>query len=194
MLRNIMPMRVIGWWLLVVSLTFTTMGCRGSSPGPQQLVIEPGQYEQAFDASVEVARQQGMFGGLRDRRTGVIETMPAQAPNIMEPWHTYREPTGRVMENTFSLQRRRARFEFSPSQPSADDLSVVDGPLELRVLVYVERSHRPGVRRSTWTRRATTWSTIIEDGPVGRNWVPIGRDVDMERRLLAAVQLHLATP
>jgi hypothetical protein len=65
--------------------------------------------------------------------------------------------------------------------------------------VFVERAHNPGVRRSTWTRKATTETALVvpegERGiPAGMQWTPITRDPAYERRLLAAVEEALAAP
>ena len=72
------------------------------------------------------------------------------------------------------------------------DLSRHTGSLELRVWVYVERAHSPGLRRSTWTRAKTTRTRIIlpEEAQAlpAHFWTPVHRDEAFERRLLAAVQ------
>ncbi|MFB0987088.1 MAG: hypothetical protein QMB94_12380, partial [Phycisphaerales bacterium] len=80
------------------------------------------------------------------------------------------------------------------------DLTTFEGPVELRVWVYVERAHRSGVRSNTWSRVGRSYSTnpletISPDDGTTRSpvlWTPVGRDQAMERRLLAEVQQSLA--
>ncbi len=185
------------------------------------LVIEQGRYQAAFEATVEAARSNGMPAVLRDRRGGVVETEPAHAPTLMEPWHGDGATLGTRFENTLGTQRRIARFEFTPagfSPPSegtteplagpdllaaatrVTDLTLHDGEMELRVWVYVERANYPGLRRSTWTRGKPTVTRIIEPDGNGEGepvpsqfWTPVARDRDFERRLLASVSNTLLT-
>ncbi len=191
--------------LLIVVLT----GC-AASPGPAQLHLSHDEYHNAFDAAIEAARKESLVGGFRDRRAGVVETQPTSAPTMLEPWHAVREPMQRTLESTLGHQRRRARFEFMPllapddqASAAALDLLAVDevdadltryeGAMQLRVLVHVERLQRPGLRRSTWTRRAASTATGPEDDVTENRpfWVPMGRDEAMERRLLARVEKAL---
>lgn len=199
----------------VMMVLLGMIGCASPS-GPTYLTVAPEQYDEAFDAAVNVARGHGLTPGLRDRRGGVIETEPARAGSVLEPWDRLNASPGRAMENTVSHQRRIARFEFLPVAFAPDrarpgesltgpdilaerheptDLTTHDGELELRVWVYVERFHRPGVRRSTWSRRMTTTARVIDpedERPMRSSWTPVRRDPDVERRLLARVQRELA--
>jgi hypothetical protein len=189
-------------------------GCASPSQGPESLRIAPEQYAAAFDAAVDVAREHGLTGGLRDRRAGVIETDARIAGSVLEPWRTDNASTNQSGENTLNFQRRRARFEFAPvgfrersfsEQPQSgpellndeplQDLTQSNSELEIRVWVYIERAHTTGVRRSTWARNKTTVSRVIDPdtGEVApaNTWVPVRRDLDYERRLMGEVADHL---
>jgi len=191
-------------------------GC-SATPGPNMLTISPGQYDQAFDAAIEIARQDGLLAAVQDRRAGTIETEPRRAASFFEPWRSDNASSDQALENTLGLQRRTARFEFVPVgyQESAlrddgaltgPDVVNLDGPLrdltqtirplELRVWVYIERAHTAGMRRSTWTRRKTSRSELTipenEGGlPNGQFWTPFSRDELYEQRLLAGVEKML---
>jgi hypothetical protein len=199
-------------------------GCVSDSSGPEVLTVSAAEYPQAFDAAAEVARRAGMPAALRDRRGGVIETQPNVAGSVLEPWRADNASLDQAVENTVAYQRRRARFEFAPagatpageSPPSSTqplpgpdvigageettvDLSQVQGNLDLRVWVFIERADVPGVRRSTWTRSKTTQSMLVypegmKERPKGIviNWRPVARDPDYERRLLREVHELLA--
>jgi len=198
-------------YLLLPLLLIASLGGCAKPPGPDRLRIAAGSYHEAFDAAMEASRINGLPPALRDRRGGVIETEPAFATSILEPWRDDNATLGQSLENTIAFQRRRARFEFAPAgaaPPTADpaappgpdllgietrdlDLTAYDGDLELRVLVMVDRSHAMGIRRSTWSRRSTTQAMIdapASDGDIPpRFWTPVSRDEAFERRLLAAV-------
>lgn len=192
-------------------------GCAGNA-GPEMMTINAAQYDAAFGAAIDAARAQGMAAGLRDRRAGVIETEPAIASSLLEPWHADNASFDQAVENTIAFQRRRARFEFVPAgsasaapasaasnQPGgvlelssavpSPDLTQHQGPIELRVSVVVERSYEPGIRHNVWSRRAMTVSRIVADDLAdqlpSQYWTPVERDEAMERRLLAAVDAAL---
>ena len=204
--------------LLPLLLIASPGGC-AKSPDPDLLRIDAGSYHEAFDAVMEASRTNGLPPALRDRRSGVIETEPAFAASILEPWRDDNATLGQSLENTIAFHRRRARFEFAPAgaaPPTAPpaveddpqtgpdllgvethdlDLTAYDGDLELRVRVIVERAHAMGARRSTWSRRSTTHATIdapASDGEIpAKFWTPVSRDEAFERRLLAAVDQAL---
>jgi hypothetical protein len=204
--------------LAAITLSALFLGGCASSTGPAYLTIGPDQYERAFDAAVEAARTSGLEAVLYDRRSGVIETSPAEAGSALEPWKGDSASLEQGLENTLNHQRRRARFEFVPagfrySAADADeslngpdllatghapaDLTRLDGELELRVWVFVERAHSPGLRRDTWSRALTTRTVILDPDSDGaalpaRYWTPVARDAAFERRLLAAVDRQLA--
>ncbi len=184
-------------------------GC-STGAGPDVLEIDSSAYGAAFDAAIEAARRDGMPPALRDRRSGVIETEPRYAASILEPWRTDNASFGKVMENTLAYQRRRARFEFTasgdqPALPAGEpdllatrttrvDLTRHDGTLELRVLVFVERSYLPGGRRDTWTAAMSSRARIVSPSSGTETqafWTPVSRDVAYEHRLLAEVRRAL---
>jgi hypothetical protein len=114
------------------------------------------------------------------------------------------------------MQRRTARFEFVPVlreigvlddgfgaldgpdllSSTGLDLTTYNGPMELRVWVYVDRRYLQGIRRGTWTLRQETRTTVLpakepwEQVP-SLFWTPITRDVARERDLLASVESQL---
>lgn len=180
--------------------------------GPTVLVVDVSRYGAAFDAALDASRAAGLVPALRDRRRGVIETEPAPAATLLEPWASDYTMSRQSLENTLAHRRRRARFEFVPfgyrpppstgeALPGPDllaldeprlDLTAAEGALELRVWVYLERAQVRGTRRSTWavhvTRRADTPS--IDEERVNAPavfWRPVARDHAFERRLLGAV-------
>jgi hypothetical protein len=200
---------------IVVFTIASCTGCASTSTGPGVLVIDSSNYAVAFDAAVNVARTDGMKPAVMDRRGGYIHTDPATAGSIVEPWKPRASSARQALENTMTLQRRTARFEFRPAgieelpntnigdltgpallSDSGIDLTTYVGPIEVRVWVHVERMYKRGIRRGTWTLSTETVSKEIpadslwEQTP-SRFWVPMARDVARERALLADVELQL---
>lgn len=201
-------------WITLVALCVAG-GCSTSSEGPDYLRVAVADYPAAFDAAVESARLEGLSASLRDRRGGVIETLPQVAGSVLEPWRTDNASLDQGLENTIAYQRRRARFEFAPvgsispaddsrgsslsgpdhlSAGATHDLTQAVGDLEVRVWVYIERAHIPGMQRSTWTRSKTSQAVLVyPEGVTTRRgvtvlWTPVARDLAYERRLLGRVQ------
>ena len=182
-------------------------GC-ATSVGPAYLTIDSTAYAQAFDAAIATARANDMPPAMRDRRLGVIETTPSIAGSILEPWRGGNASFDQAMENTIVLQRRRARFEFTPAtirdaaaggppdllglSGPPPDLTAFEGAVELRVSVVIERAYSPGIRRSTWSRTGTSRAVITRpasdpETPTKPFWTPVARDTAFEQRLLALV-------
>lgn len=192
-------------------------GC--STPGPDHLEIDGERYEVAFSAAEEATRKVGMPALLTDRTGGVIEGRPRLAGSLTEPWRTDNSTLEQWSTSTLHKQRRRVRFEFLPIDftsptPTGDetlrgapfpgsggdlegslDLDQFEGPIEVRVWVWIEREQLNDLRRGTWSRQSRSYTTnpmetvVPNDGTTrssGR-WTPVERDVNMERRLLAEV-------
>lgn len=189
-------------------------GCAGSQ-GPEVVVVPHDRYSEAFDAAVEVARENGLRPSFMDRRSGVIETEPAMAASLMEPWKGGNADFNQALRNTLSRNRLRARFEFTRSgfeaRTNSDEIPPVDllsmtepdwdltrenGPLDLKVWVFEERGHSVGQRRNRWTFAATssTYHQPVEgqwsESPV-TFWTPTTRDRSAEKRLLTEVETRL---
>lgn len=80
--------------------------------------------------------------------------------------------------------------------PSTIDLTTYEGPIELRVWVFVDRHYTQGKQVSTSSFRGAsvsktlptdeTWEQIPESF-----WTPIARDVSKERLLLEQIERSL---
>jgi len=167
------------------------------------------RYEAAFDAAAGVLSDHGLSPAIRDRRSGVIETDPEASVGWFAPWSL--EPASSLEDvATLSTIRRRARVTFTPPRfaeeepgplPGPDllglreppaDLTDRTGPLDMRVAIFVERSHRPGLRVDTWSRRNVSQARVARPAPESgfepaRTWWPVARDEGLERALLAEI-------
>jgi len=191
------------------------VGCSTSVVGPDVVLLDSRDYAEVFDAAVAVANADGMTPVLLDRRGGIITTNPAVAGSFLEPWKPRPSTARQGLENTLAQQRRTARFEFVPVlrevvvhedgseelvgpdylSTTGLDLTTYEGPMELRVWVYVDRKYTQGIRRNTWSLRQETRTTVLPteepwEQVVGSFWAPISRDVARERDLLASVEIQ----
>ena len=201
-------------------------GCESggkASPG-SSLSLGEISYDTCFDEIIRIASDSGMPAVIRDRSGGLVETSPRLCGSLLEPWRQDNANFNQALENTIALQRRRARFEFVPAgfvapplvdtsaldgaplPGSADDLlfdmRTYDGPLELRVWVYIERAFTPGLRNGTWSRSQLSFSSdplapeklTLESGATVdlSRWTPLRRDTAYEQRLIEMIQSRLS--
>lgn len=175
-------------------------------PDPTVLTIAAATYPQAFRAAHATLSDAGFKPELEDRDGGLIESRPVAGGSILEPWAWADGSAGNGVADTIAWQRRVARFEFVPlafrtGEPAVVDrpdlpgmtvpvdLAEHDGPLEIRVWVFIERAFTPDLRRSDWTFQLTSnainpqrTGTSETGGAPGR-WTPVGRDPELEARL-----------
>ena len=200
--------------LILLTLFIFFAGCVANQ-GPDVVFVSSVDYEKAFDAAVDAASSRGLKPVFVDRRGGVIETSPTVAGSVVEPWKQRASSPRQTLENTLSLQRRTARFEFRPTKMPTEpnvkegllvgpdllavaghDLTNYNGQLELRVWVYVDRHYTQGTRRGTWSLNSETVSTVLparepwEQSP-GKFWAPVSRDISAERTILSAIEMQL---
>jgi hypothetical protein len=222
-----------GSLLAACAIALSGTGCDTGDPAAGSLAgdvpvgvyeLDGAAYATAFDEVVALLQDEGFAVAVRDRDGGVVESRPAIAGSLIEPWNWPGGDLGAALENTASFQRRRIRFEFLPvgfrPAPPTDEAALIgprvpgsvdpageraidlaghDGPIELRVWVYVERAFTPHLQRSTWTLTRTTFasdplaSRAAGDGTTRDRsiWTPIGRDEAMERIQLAKVRERL---
>ena len=200
--------------LLICLLVFS--GCASKVTGPEVIVLDSQSYASVFDAAIAVANADGLHPVLIDRRGGIIATDPTVAGSFLEPWKPHPSTARQGLENTLAQQRRTARFEFvpvgtsvpqelvAPSLSGPDllssaglDLTTYEGPMELRVWVFVDRKYTQGVRRGTWSLRQESKTKVLPaeqpwEQVEATFWVPVTRDVARERDLLANVESQLS--
>jgi len=200
---------------LVFLLLLSAVSCSTKLNGPDVVLLDSRDYAEVFDAAVAAANADGMTPVLLDRRGGVITTNPAVAGSFLEPWKPRPSTARQGLENTLAQQRRTARFEFVPVlnevvvhddgtdelvgpdylSSTGLDLTTYEGPMELRVWVYVDRKYTQGIRRNTWSLRQESRTKVLPteepwEQVAGSFWTPISRDVARERDLLASVEMR----
>ena len=160
--------------------------------------IDSSEYSRVFRSAVHVLRDQGFTIDREDFRYGMITTRAVGSPTIVEPWRQGNHTTAHAIDSTLNNQRRRVAIAMVPISPPADptmDLTeATNDNYTLRVDVQIERQQVPArqMTQSTAGRRVfkTLWSNPGElkgRGIADTYWEPIGRDIVLERHLLAAI-------
>ena len=185
-------------------------------PEPTVLTITAASYPDAFRASHATLTEAGFPPELEDRDGGLIESRPQPGGSLLEPWAWADGDVGNGLADTLAWQRRVARVEFVPlafrtdavkavDQPDLpgvtvpEDLARHDGPIEVRVWVFVERAFTPDLRRSDWTFQLTSVATNPQrtgtsaSGGAPSRWTPIARDPALESRLRDGLGRRLAS-
>ncbi len=194
---------------------FTMIASCSTAKGPDMVALTSQSYASAFDAAIQSAKDEGFQPVFLDRRSGTISTKPLIGGSILEPWKPKGSNPRQSLENTLALQRRTARFEFVPVTtqasendisaqlsgpdllaPSSIDLTTYEGPVELRVWVFVDRHYTQGKQVSTSSFRGATVSKTLPSDDTWEQipqsfWTPIARDVSKERALLKHVEQSL---
>ena len=191
---------------------FTMIASCSTAKGPDVVLLTSQSYASAFDAAIQSAKDEGFQPVFLDRRSGTIATKPMIGGSILEPWKPKGSNPRQSLENTLALQRRTARFEFVPVTtpigenvvslqlsgpdllaPSTVDLTTYEGPIELRVWVFVDRHYTQGKQVSTSSFRGTTVSKTLPSDDTWEQvpesfWTPVARDVSKERSLLNSIE------
>ena len=187
------------------------------------ITVPAADYPRAFDAALAAARADRLDPVVADRAMGVIETDGRVAGSLLEPWRTDNDGIEGGFAHTVNHERRRARIEFVPegwaapvpdpaapvqaaAVPGTDraearfDLSAPKGPVELRVLVFIDRSFVPNKQIGNWSLSQVSYSRDPLDARdagdettrAPTRWTPIGRDPAYERRLADRIRASLA--
>jgi len=189
----------MAWALLVLGLALGSGGCHlAARTAVNPMPIDAREYSRLFEASVRELRNLGFVVDREDYRFGQVTTKPLTSPTVFEFWKPLNSTVGQAVQSTTNLQRRTAQVFLEPVRsdgvepPSAEGAETNVGPYQLRVEVMVERLQRPDAFVSgasdrplgSLTAHPQEWERRgIDD----RYWLAIGRDQELERRLVERI-------
>jgi len=176
------------------------LGCAGPSLGPVALAPNPmpvaatdpnyvwEQLVDVVDDDFEIQREERIqvFGDFAVE--GRIDTFPLVGATYLEPWRRDSVGAYERLESTLQTIRRRALVRVIPDQGTyLVDVAVFK---ELEDLKRPERSTVGGAtfRYDSSLRRL---SDPLLGQPVTEGWIPLGRDLQLEQRMLAKIQARL---
>ncbi|MBI1372819.1 MAG: hypothetical protein GC159_08675 [Phycisphaera sp.] len=162
------------------------------------IAIGTNEYDQVFDATVDVLRDKRYVVDRKDRRFGVVTTEPRIAASVFEPWYDDNSTGHQVAEASLNHERRTIRVEIQPVK-AADDSGAITDRYQLFVQVDMDRRHNPPQtlnsaalgRMSIQQSRRINRPLLTERGIEKVEWSPIGRDELLEQRLVEEI-LHRA--
>lgn len=149
-------------------------------------------YEQAVDViddyfKIQSERRLKLVGGIVT--PGRIDTFPVIGSTLLEPWRADFALDNETTLNTLQTVRRYATVELLPSEGGY--LISVNVMKEMEDLSQPENAT---VGRNTLRHDGSlvrTREAFTGDGPVTLGWIPLGRDISLEQRILAEIQTRL---
>jgi hypothetical protein len=199
--------------LLAISALILSIGGCTSVPRDVVTTVPAANYAQTFEAAKATLREYRFVIERVDARAGVITTQAKGTAGLITPWDKEQTTTRQELEELINQEVRTVRVEFIPvgtpekdpvisarkatltpaDQANADliDLRDLGQDLQCRVIVAVDRLHRPGRLLSTKTIRGTR---NYEDPDLNRRSIAplssesLGRDENLEKRLTDEIQ------
>lgn len=191
--------------LSAAGLTLALMGCQQpKADAPNPLSIDAREYDRMYDAAIVVLRDHGFRVTRQDYRFGRVTAGPKGSATALEPWKGDNSNLHLAGVSTFSDIQRRAMIYIDPIAGDAEqDAETADAPTAptetatdgytLRVEVILERKQQP-TRRLTGSHSKNVFSDLREvpaelkqQGIQASYWQQIGRDAQLEQRLLQAI-------
>lgn len=148
-------------------------------------------FETTWERCVDVLHQYKFAIERENRPAGTIETEYKVGSGVLEPWHPDSVNAAARLESTFQSIRRRVIVRVIPDDQGAGYLVGVEA--------FKEREDIPGRVNNT-----PGGGTFNEYDPGDRDvslavgqsqlsgWVPLGRDIPLERDLLSSLQIALS--
>jgi hypothetical protein len=193
------------WRLALVATLMLTSGCAGwlrgrSGPGERlplenPLLVPPvdreflwNQTVDAVDDYFRIEREERvrLIGGILTE--GRIDTFPITGSSIFEPWRVDSTPGYEKWHATFQSIRRRAIVRVIPTE----------GGYLLDVVVQkeLEDLDKPEHATAGGATLRHDGTLVRQEGAPGRysvtlGWIPIGRDMTLEQRILADMVARL---
>ena len=179
-------------WPVLVSVALPLAGCANTSATPAAQTIQAGDYAQAFATAREVLTECGFELERIDASRGVLETRPKQSAGLATPWDQEQTTLAQEWDDFTNDHRRVVRLTFE--QPSPEARTGAGSPsdssaVSIRAEVSVYRLRVPGRRLETKSISLSSRSTDQLGGASesGLYLTPIGRDEQLEARLLAEI-------
>ncbi len=187
--------------LVVMCVAALGLGCSAPPPVSNPAPVDPADYQATFDAAAAVLRDAGFALDRRDARFGQLTTEPKGSPTVFEPWRGDNVNTTRAVASTFGNLQRTVRVTLTPDTPDAretPDAPAATRPAEptrydLAVEVLIERYQSPTRRLSGATQGSVFYNLNDNPAELARRgiapgyWEPVGRDPQLEARLLRRI-------
>ncbi|HVS71645.1 MAG TPA: hypothetical protein VHQ47_10365 [Phycisphaerae bacterium] len=159
---------------------------RKVDPNQMTRFVYKADYDNIWKQSIEVLHRLGFMLDRQDYREGILITQPLMSAQVVEPWRPQQVNLKDALENTINSQRRTVRVTIEPV-PGKPDF------YQIGVQVLVDRQTNPTeqiggpvfVEGSGFGGNAVALrSDYVPTTPVAPQWVTIGHDPDMEKKIM----------
>ena len=149
-------------------------------------------YQQVVDAvddyfKIQSQRRMQLVGNIIT--PGRIDTFPVIGTTLLEPWRAAHDLGPETVHNTLQTIRRYAIVEMFPTDGGF--LISVHVMKELEDLSQPENS-TIGAATLRHDGSLVRTKEQLDEGPVTLGWIPLGRDMTLEQKILLEVQARLS--
>lgn len=146
------------------------------------------QVVDVVDDDFKILRERPIRRSGNELLEGQLETVPKVGATIFEPWHGDSVGRNERMEATLQSIRRQAVVRVIPdSQGFLVDVAVFK---ELEDVARPEHA-TAGAATLRYDSSLSRVHEAIGDRPINEGWIPLGRDVMLEQRILGKLRQRL---
>lgn len=153
---------------------------------PRDVVME--QVSDELDNYFKIKREERVRLSNNILTEGWIETHPRIGSTLLEPWHSDSSAGFEKLHSTLQTIRRFARVRIIPKE----DVYQID------LKVYKELEDLPKPQHATASGTVIRYDNSVDvnrdeiiDYQRTRGWIPLGRDIVLEQRILANLKTRL---
>lgn len=170
-------------------------GCHEPAPPTEPTsarvqALDEAEFDRLWEAVLTVLRDHNFTPFRRDRRAGVIETLPTTAQSWFEFWRKDTVGTYETAEANLHTIRKYVIVRLTKAEPA--------GNYGIEVEVQAERLEQPerqitssSAAIRSFSREVPTYEGKMPGDPV---WAPLGRDAKMEELLLGRILARHGQP
>jgi len=181
----------VSWRLIFLLLFALGSGCAGLrsrtatvAPSNAPVLVASGNQERVWEQVVDVVHD--YFDIARENRLdGIIETKPRVGSGLFEPWHRDSVGLQNRLESSLQSIRRRGFINVTPAEGGY--LVSVE---VLKEQEDVESTPDKSAGGSTFqeSRPLQRDLTLVVGDEAPQGWIAMGRDVDLEIRILNGIR------
>jgi hypothetical protein len=181
-------------FLVVFGFMLVFTGCQRPVPPPQPapmaLVVEKGEYDLAWDETLDVLNEHYFIPDRQDRRDGLIVTYPTLSKQWFEFWRDDAQGSYDVSESSLQSIRRIVRVKF-----------ISEGErVQIQMAVTIQRKNQSQRQVTTSSGAFQVFRDrvpLVETGQAADRsdivtWNDMGQDVKLANYLLERIERRLS--